>query len=80
MNPAVAASTGETREETLSQGGGVSPSLSGGDEHSEPESLTSSVVAIGGNDSHGEGAASERGGAAPKMAGAGGRNCSTRSM
>jgi hypothetical protein len=33
-----ASSTGEPCEETVSQGGGVSTSLSGGDEHSEPES------------------------------------------
>jgi hypothetical protein len=31
-------STGETCEETVSQGGGVPTSLSGGDERSEPES------------------------------------------
>ncbi|HTQ49740.1 MAG TPA: hypothetical protein VMJ12_03445, partial [Candidatus Acidoferrales bacterium] len=59
---------GEPREETLSQGGGVSASLSGGDELSEQESLTPSSVPTGGNDAHGEGAASERGGAAPDAA------------
>jgi hypothetical protein len=34
-----APSNGEPSEETLSQGGGVLTSLSGGDERSEPESL-----------------------------------------
>lgn len=37
MNP-VLPPLGETRKETVSQGGGVSGSLSGGDEQSEPES------------------------------------------
>ena len=54
---------GEPRKETVSQGGGVPVSLSGGDERSEPESQTSSALEV---DLHGhaEGAASVRGAAA----------------
>lgn len=68
MNPSVPSSFGEPREGTLANGGGVCVSLSGGDEHSEPESLTSSSVSTDGSDAHGERAASERGGAAPDAA------------
>jgi hypothetical protein len=66
MNP-VLPPLGETRKETVSQGGGVSVSLSGGDEHSEPESVHSSALNV---DLHGrvERAASERGEAAPDAA------------
>jgi hypothetical protein len=66
MNP-VLPPLGETRKETVSQGGGVSVLLSGGDERSEPESLHSSALHV---DLHGraEGAASERGEAAPDAA------------
>ena len=39
MNPVVHPQLGETRKETVSQGGGVVFSLSDGDERSEPESL-----------------------------------------
>jgi hypothetical protein len=55
---------GETREETVSQGGGVIALLSGGDERSEPESQISSALHV---DLHGrvEGAGAERGEAAP---------------
>ena len=66
MNP-VLPPLGETRKETVSQGGGVSILLSGGDEQSEPESVHSSALNV---DLHGrvEGAASERGEAAPAAA------------
>ena len=55
---------GETRKETVSQGGGACVSLSGGDEQSEPESVHSSARNV---DLHGrlEGAGAERGAAAP---------------
>ena len=59
---------GEPREETFANGGGVAALLSGGDEHSEAESLSSFSVPTGGNDAHEERAASERGGAAPGAA------------
>jgi hypothetical protein len=35
-------SHGETRKETVSQGGGVPTSFSGGDEHSSPENVKAS--------------------------------------
>jgi hypothetical protein len=38
-------STGEPRKETLSQGGGVLTSFSGGDEHSSPENVEARVGA-----------------------------------
>ena len=38
-------SIGESHEETLSQGGGVSTSFSGGDEHSSPENVKARVGA-----------------------------------
>jgi hypothetical protein len=58
---------GEPRKETVSQGGGVSVSFSGGDERSEPENAICPVSQV---DLHGhaEGAASERGAAAPAAA------------
>ena len=61
---------GETREETSSQGGGVNFSLSGGDERSEPESLIPSSSPASTTEGHadGEGAAPERGEAAPGAA------------
>jgi hypothetical protein len=43
MNP-VLPPLGETRKETVSQGRGVSVSLSGGDEQCEPESVHSSAL------------------------------------
>jgi hypothetical protein len=62
-----ASPTGETCEETVSQGGGVFISLSGGDERSEPESPISSSSPASDTDGHadGEGPAPERGGAWP---------------
>jgi hypothetical protein len=45
MNP-VLPPLGETRKETVSQGGGVSALLSGGDERSEPESVHSSALNV----------------------------------
>jgi len=39
-------SIGETRKETVSQGGGVFVSLSGGDERSEPESAIGNPASI----------------------------------
>jgi hypothetical protein len=56
---------GETREETVSQGGGAIAALSGGDERSEPESQTSSPPVVGETHAHTEGSGAERGGAAP---------------
>jgi len=64
MNP-----PGETREETVSQGGGAIALLSGGDEHSEPESQTSSCTVATVLHAHTEGVAvAERGEAAPAAA------------
>ena len=59
---------GEPHEETLSQGGGVTALLSGGDERSEPESPASFSTRAGETDTCEGGAASERGGAAPDAA------------
>jgi hypothetical protein len=58
---------GEPRKETVSQGGGACVSFSGGDERSEPENAICQVSQV---DLHGhaEGAASERGAAAPAAA------------
>ena len=58
----------EPREETVSQGGGVSLLLPGGDERSEPGSLTSSVPVVGEAHEHEGGAEAERGEAAPAPA------------
>ena len=62
-----AAPSGETHEETSSQGGGVNVLLSGGDERSEPESLIN-VSLRGDNHERMEGAMAERGAAAPAIA------------
>jgi hypothetical protein len=56
---------GETREETVSQGGGIIAVLSGGDERSEPESQTSSPPVVSETHAHTEGSGAERGEAAP---------------
>jgi hypothetical protein len=68
MNP-VLPLLGETRKETVSQGGGVSVLLSGGDEQCEPESAICPVAQV---DLHGraEGpAAGAHGGAVRPAAG-----------
>ena len=59
---------GETRDETVSQGGGPSVSLSGGVEQREPESQTSSCTVASVLHADTGGAASERGVAAPDAA------------
>jgi hypothetical protein len=56
---------GEPREETLSQGGGPTVLLSGGDEHSEPESQIEKLPVVSETRENREGVEAERGGAAP---------------
>ena len=68
MSSAASTTSGEPREGNVSQGGGVSLLLSGGDECSEPESLTSLTVSPRGIDANGDGAGVERGAAAPTPA------------
>ena len=68
MSSAASTTSGEPREGNVSQGGGVSLLLSGGDECSEPESLTSLTVSPRGMDANGAGAGVERGAAAPTPA------------
>jgi hypothetical protein len=59
---------GEICEERESQGGGPSIFLSGGDEHSEPESQIETLSVVSETHEQGNGREAERGGAAPASA------------